>query len=246
MPVGSKILIYSSEAATREKLIQTLMYQRFIPKAVENVAYANLALTSGIYSIFLCDYTQEEQAVFDFLKVMRQDKVMRAVTPIIMINNPTREKLESLIKIGCANLVLHSDDNKPLMDKIEAVAEALGDEKARRLFAHVEIPEYENFKLLITARNGNKYPVLISNISLGDLQLSWSPEKVPVQKMNTGDTLTNCLLVAKNLDLYVDLKITSVANYKAVGQFVELNDDRRSKLCNFIYERLIAEHNPRK
>jgi len=246
MPVGSKILVYSSDAATREKLIYTLMYQRFIPKAVENVSYAKLALTSGIYHIFLCDYAQEEQAVFDFLKIARQDKVMRGATPIILINNPTRETLESLIKIGCSNLVLHSEDNKPLIDKIEAIVEPLGDEKARRLFAHVEIPEYENFKLLITARNGNKYPVLISNISLGDLQLSWSPEKVPVQKMNTGDILTNCLLVAKNLDLYVDLKITSVANYKAVGQFTELNDERKAKLCNFIYERLMAESNPRR
>jgi len=246
MPVGSKILIYSSDAAVREKLVRTLMYQKFIPKAVETIPYANLALTSGQYPIFLCDYTQEDQAVFDFLKIARQDKVMRSAIPIIMINNPTREKLENLIKIGCANLILHSDDNKPMIDKIEAIAESLGDEQARRLFAHIEIPEYENFKLLITARNGNKYPVLVSNISMSELQLSWSPEKVPVQKMNTGDTLTNCLLVAKNLDLYVDLKITSVANYKAVGQFFDLNDERKSKLCSFIYERLIAENTHRK
>jgi len=246
MPVGSKILIYSSDAATRGKLIHTLMYQKFIPKAVENLSYANLALTSAQYPIFICDYAQEDQTVFDFLKAARQDKVTHAVTPVIMINNPTRETLENLIKIGCSNFVLHSDDSKPLIDKIEAIAGSLGDDKTRRLFAHVEIPEYENFKLLITARNGNKYPVLISNISMSDLQLAWSPEKVPVQKMNSGDTLTNCLLVAKNLDLYVDLKITSVANYKAVGQFVELNDERRDKLCNFIYERLVAENNPRK
>jgi len=246
MPVGSKILIYSSDAATREKLIHAVMYQRFIPKAVENVAYANLALTSGQYPIFICDYTQGEQAVFDFLKIARQDKVMHSVTPIIIVNNPTRETLENLVKIGCANIILHSEDNKILMDKVESVAEALGDSRDRRLFAHVEIPEYENFKLLITARNGNKYPVLISNISLGDLQLAWSPEKIPVQKMSAGDTLTNCLLVAKNLDLYVDLKITSIQNYKAVGQFVELNEERKAKLCNFVYERLIAENNPRK
>lgn len=246
MPVGSKILVYSGDAATREKLTRTLMYQKFIPKAVENVPYANLALTSGQYPIFICDYVQEDQAVFDFLKIARQDKIMRSVTPIIIVNDPTRETLESLVKIGCANLILHSEDHKILMDKVEAVAESLGDELARRLFAHVEIPEYENFKLLVTARNGNKYPVLVSNISLGDLQLAWSPERMPVQKMNTGDVLTNCLLVAKNLDLYVDLKITSVQNYKAIGQFVELNEERKVKLCNFIYERLIAENNLRK
>lgn len=246
MPVGSKTLIYSSDAATREKLIRALMYQKFIPKAVENVSYANLALTSGLYPIFLCDYTQEDQAVFDFLKIARQDKVMRSVVPIIIVNNPTREILESLVKIGCSNFILYSEDHKALMDKVEAIAESLGDERSRRVFAHVEIPEYENFKLLVTARNGNKYPVLISNISLSDLQLAWSPEKVPVQKMNTGDVLSNCLLVAKNLDLYVDLKITSIQNYKAVAQFIEMNDDRKSKLCDFIYERLLAESNPRK
>jgi len=246
MPVGSKILVYSGDAVTRETLIHALMYQKFIPKAVENIAYANLALTSGQYPIFLCDYAHEDQAVFDFLKTARQDKVMRSVTPIIIINNPTRETLENLVKIGCANLILHSEDNKVLMDKVEAVAESIGDERARRLFAHVEIPEYENFKLLVTARNGNKYPVLISNISMNDLQLSWSPERVPVQKMNKDDVLTNCLLVAKNLDLYVDLKITSIQNYKATGQFVDLNEERKAKLCNFIYERLIAENNPRK
>jgi len=246
MPVGSKILIYSSDAATREKLIHVLMYQKFIPKAVENVSYANLALTSGLYPIFLCDYTQEDQAVFDFLKIARQDKVMRSVTPIVIVNNPTRETLEGLVKIGCTNFILQSEDHKALLDKVEAIAESLGDERARRLFAHVEIPEYENFKLLVTARNGNKYPVLISNISLGDLQLAWSPEKMPVQKMNKDDILTNCLLVAKNLDLYVDLKITSIQNYKATAQFVEMNEERKAKLCSFVYERLIAESNPRK
>jgi len=246
MPVGSKILIYSNDTATREKLIQVLMYQKFIPKAVENVSYANLALTSGLYPIFLCDYTQEDQAVFDFLKIARQDKVMRSVTPIVIVNNPTRETLEGLVKIGCTNFVLQSEDHKALLDKVEAIAESLGDERARRLFAHIEIPEYENFKLLLTARNGNKYPVLISNISLGDLQLAWSPEKVPVQKMNKDDILTNCLLVAKNLDLYVDLKITSIQNYKATAQFVEMNEERKAKLCSFVYERLIAESNPRK
>jgi len=246
MPVGSKILVYSSDAATREKLIHELMYQKFILKAVENVSYANLALTSGLYPIFLCDYTQEDQAVFDFLKIARQDKVMRSVIPIIIVNNPTRETLESLVKIGCTNFILQSEDHKALLDKVEAIAESLGDERARRVFAHVEIPAYENFKLLITARNGNKYPVLISNISLNDLQLAWSPEKVPVQKMNKDDVLTNCLLVAKNLDLYVDLKITQIQNYKATAQFVEMNEERKAKLCSFVYERLLAESNPRK
>jgi len=241
MPVGSKILIYSSKAAIREKLIQTLMYQKFIPKAVENVPYANLALSSGEYPMFLCDYAQEDQAIFDFLKVMRQDKIMRLTIPIIMVNNPTRESLESLIKIGCSNFILHSEDHKMLIDKVEAVAETIGDMRDKRQYARVEIPEYENFKLLITARNGNKYPVLISNISMGGLQLAWSPEKVPVQKMNTGDILTNCLLVAKNLDLYVDLKIISIFSYKASGQFIDLNEERQSKLCNFLYERLMAE-----
>jgi len=246
MPVGSKILIYSNNAATREKLIHTLMYQKFIPKAVESVPYANLALASGEYPIFLCDYTQEDQAVFDFLKIIRQDKIMRLTIPLIMINNPTRENLESLIKIGCSNFILYSDDHKILVDKVEAAAESIGDMRDKRQFARVEISEYENFKLLITARNGNKYPVLISNISMGGLQLAWSPEKIPVQKMNIGDVLANCLLVAKNLDLYVDLKIISIFSYKATAQFIELNEERKSKLCSFIYERLIAENTSRK
>jgi len=246
MPVGSKILVYSNNAATRQKLIQTLMYQMFIPKAVENIPYANLALSSGEYPMFLCDFVQEDQTVFDFLKTVRQDKIMRLTIPIIIVNNPTRETLENLIKIGCSNFILHSEDNKILIDKIETVAESIGDMRDKRQFARVEIPEYENSKLLITARNGNKYPVLISNISMGGLQLSWSPEKVPVQKMNAGDILTNCLLVAKNLDLYVDLKIISIFSYKASGQFIDLNEERQSKLCNFIYERFMAESTHRK
>jgi hypothetical protein len=241
MPIGSKILIYSNDTATREKLVHALMYQKFVAKAVEAVSYANLALTSGEYPIFLCDYVQEDQAIFDFLKIVRQDKVMRLTTPIIIVNNPTRENLESLIKIGCSNFILHSEDHKILLDKVEAVAESIGDVRDKSQFPRVEIPEYENSKLLITARNGNKYPVLINNISMGGLQLSWSPEKIPVQKMSAGDVLMNCLLVVKDLDLYVDLKIISVLNYKASGQFTGLNEERQSKLCNFIYERLMAE-----
>jgi CheY-like chemotaxis protein len=244
MPIGSKILIYSSNAAIREKLVQTLMYQKFVPKAVEAIPYANLALASGEYPIFLCDYAQEGQALFDFLKIIRQDKIMRLTIPLIIISNPTRESLENLIKIGCSNFVLHSEGNKILIDKVEVIAESIGDMRDKRQFVRVEIPEYENSKLLITARNGNKYPVLINNISMGGLQLAWSPEKVPVQKMNIGDILTNCLLVAKNLDLYLDLKIISVFSYKASGQFIDLNEERQSKLCNFLYEKLMAESIP--
>jgi hypothetical protein len=244
MPIGSKVLIYSSNAVISEKIVRMLMYQKFIPKAVETVPYVNLALASGEYPIFLCDYSQENQAIFDFLKIMRQDTKIRSTIPIIMIDNPTRENLEDLIKIGCSNFILHSEDYKILIDKVETIANSIGDTFDKRQFVRIEIPEYENSKLLITARNGNKYPVLVSNISMGGLQLSWSPEKVPVQKMNTGDVLTNCLLVIKNLDLYVDLKIVSVFSYKASGQFIELNEDRQSKLCHFIYERLLAESIP--
>jgi len=44
-----------------------------------------------------------------------------------------------------------------------------------------------------------------------------------VQKMVVGDVLVNCLLIAKSMDLYTDLKIISVLNYKAGGQFMGLN-----------------------
>jgi len=76
---------------------------------------------------------------------------------------------------------------------------------------------------------------------MGGVQISWSPEKV-VQKMSAGDVLTNCLLVAKSLDLYVDLRIISILNYKASSQFINLNEERQAKLCGFIYERLLSEN----
>ena len=114
----------------------------------------------------------------------------------------------------------------------------------KRQFARIEISEYENAQLLITARNGNKYPVRVSNVSMGGLQIVWSPEKMPVQKMTVGDSLMNCLLIAKSLDLYVDLKITNVFNYKAGVQFTGLNEERQAKLSKFIYDRLLAEKVP--
>jgi len=242
MQIGSKILIYSNDKETSEKLVRTLMYQKFIPKAVEALPYVNLALGSAEFPIFLCDYSPEDKELFDLLKTIRQDCQMRHIIPVLMINNPTREALEDLIKIGCSNFILHSADQQVLIDKIEKIADSLGDTRDNRLFIRVEIPEYENARLLVTAKNGNKYPVRISNMSMGGVQIAWSPEKMPVQKMVAGDTLMNCLLVAKDLDLYVDLKIVSVFNYKAGGQFIGLNEERQSQLCKFIYERLLAEN----
>jgi CheY-like chemotaxis protein len=244
MSIGSKILVYSNNAATDEKLVRTLMYQKFVPKAVESIPYANLALSAGEYPIFLCCYSAEDTELFDFLKLIRQDSKMRFIIPLVVVTNPTRESLENLIKIGCSNFIQHSADQQVLIDKIEMLAESLGDTRDKRQFCRIEIPEYENARLLITAKNGNKYPVRISNLSMGGLLLAWSAEKVPVQRMVAGDTLMNCLLVAKDLDLYVDLRIISVFNYKAGGQFIGLNEDRQSQLCKFIYERLLAENVP--
>jgi hypothetical protein len=244
MPIGSKILIYSSDAADSERLVHLLMYQRFVPKAVESLEYAKLALSSGEYPIFLCTYSPEDTATLDFLKLMRQDDHMRSVIPVIIINKPTQASIADLIRIGYSNFVLQNAAQQIFINKIEAVAESIGDVRDKRQFARIEIPEYENAQLLITAKNGNKYPVRVNNLSMGGLQLVWSPEKIPVQKMVAGDVLMNCLLVAKSLDLYVDLKIISVFNYKAGSQFIGLNEERQSKLCNFIYERLLAEKVP--
>ncbi|MDR1829266.1 MAG: PilZ domain-containing protein [Candidatus Fibromonas sp.] len=241
MAVGSKILIYSNDAIESEKLIRLLMYQKFVPKAVESIAYASMALVSREYPIFLCTYSAEDNAILDYLAFMRQDDKMRSVIPVVMLDKPTPECITDLIKIGCTNFILKNAEQQIFIDKIESIAESIGDYRDKRQFARIEIPEYENAQLLITARNGNKYPVRVRNISMGGLQLTWSPEKMPVQKMVAGDVLVNSLLIAKNLDLYADLKIISVFNYRAGVQFMGLNEERQSKLCHFIYERLLAE-----
>ena len=241
MPIGSKILVYATDKAEGERLIRLLMYQRFVPKVVDNVSYANLALLSGEHSIFLCVYDSKDVPAYDFLKFMRQDEQMRNAIPVVLLSNPTQESITQLIKIGCSNFILQSAGEQIFIDKIESIAESIGDSREKRQFVRIELPEYENAQLLITARNGNKYPVRVNNVSMGGIQLVWSPEKIPVQKMSVGDTLMNCLLVAKSLDLYIDLKIISVFDYKAGAQFTGLNEERQSKLCNFIYERLLAE-----
>jgi len=244
MAIGSKILVYSSDAVESERLVRLLMYQRFVPKAVESISYATLALVSGEYPIFLCTFSIEDKSTLEFLAFMRQDSQMRSVIPVVIMNKPTQECITSLIKIGCSNFVLQGADQQVLINKMESVAEAIGDIRDKRQFARIEIPEYENAQLLITARNGNKYPVRVTNVSMGGLQLAWSPEKTPVQRMVTGDVLMNCLLVTKDLDLYTDLKITNVFNYKAGVQFVGLNEERQAKLSKFIYNRLLAEKVP--
>jgi hypothetical protein len=241
MAIGSKILVYSNDAVESERLIRLLMYQRFVPKAVESITYATMALASGEYPIFLCTYSEENNELLEFLKFMRQDNKVRSVIPIVILNKPTHECITGLIKIGCSNFVLQSADQQVLIDKMDSVAESIGDVRDKRQFARIDIMEYENVQLMITARNGNKYPVRVSNISMGGLQFTWSPDKIPVQKMAAGDVLVNCLLIAKSMDLYTDLKIISVFNYKAGGQFIGLNEERQAKLCNFIYERLLSE-----
>ena len=241
MSIGSKILIYSTDAADTEKYVRLLMYQKFVPKAVESISYANLALTSGEYPIFLCSYSPEDTSTTDFLKFMRQDAQMRSITPVVILHQPTQECIENLIKAGCSNFILQNASQQIFIDKIEAVAESFGDTHDNRQFVRIEIPDFENAQLLITAKNGQKYPVRINNISMGGLQISWSPEKV-VQKMSAGDVLMNCLLVAKSLDLYVDIRIISILNYKASSQFVNLNEERQAKLCGFIYEKLLSEN----
>ncbi|GBU24188.1 hypothetical protein R83H12_00816 [Fibrobacteria bacterium R8-3-H12] len=241
MSIGSKILIYSTDAANTEKYVRLLMYQKFVPKAVESISYATLALVSGEYPIFLCSYSPEDSATMDFLKFMRQDAQMRSIIPIVIINKPTQECISDLIMYGCSNFILQNASQQIFIDKVEAVAESIGDQRDNRQFVRIEIPDYENAQLLITAKNGQKYPVRINNVSMGGLQFSWSPEKT-VQRMAAGDVLMNCLMVAKSLDLYVDIKIISILNYKAGSQFIGLNEDRQAKLCNFIYERLLSEN----
>jgi hypothetical protein len=217
------------------------MYQKFVPKIVENTSYATMALASGEYPIFLCTYYPDSDELMDFLKRIRQDEQIRSVIPIIMLDKPTPESVTDLIKIGCSNFVLQNAEQQVFIDKIETIAESIGDMRDKRQFARINIPNYENAQLLITARNGNKYPVRVCNMSMGGLQLTWSPEKAPVQKMVVGDVLMNCLLITKSLDLYTDLRIVSVFNHKAGVQFTGLNEERQSKLCGFLYERLLAE-----
>jgi hypothetical protein len=241
MPIGSRILLYSGDAAESEKYIHLLMYQKFVPKAVESIPYAKQALASGEFPIFLCTYAPENVELFDFLKFMRQDSQMRSVIPVIVLAKPTHDSVSSLIKSGCSNFILQSADQQLFIDKMEAVALSIGDIRDKRQFVRLAIPDYENAQLLVTAKNGNKYPMRVSNISMGGLQLTWSPEKTSVQRMAAGDILMNSLLVAKNLDLYVDLKIVSVFNYKVGTQFTGLNEERQSKLCDFLYERLLSE-----
>lgn len=242
MALGSKILIYSTDPVESERLVRLLMYQRFVPKAVDAVAYITLALVSGEYPILLCCYSEKDTEIHKFLQFMRNDNKLRSVIPIIIIDKPTQSILTNLITFGCSNFILKEATYDIFIERIETVAQSLGDVFDKRQFVRIEIPEYENAQLLITARNGHKYPVKVSNISMGGLQLTWSPERVPVQRMVVGDVLMNCLLVVKDLDLYMDIKIISVFNFKAGTQIIGLNEERQAKLCNFIYERLLSEN----
>jgi len=241
MAAGSKILVYSKDTASREKLVRILMYEKFIIKAVDAIQYATLAMASGEFPIFLCTLSPDDTELSDYLKLIRQDEKMRSIIPIVTLKNPTRDSLTDLIKIGCSNLVLQDAGQQALLDKVEAVALSIGDVRERRQYVRIAIPEYETAQLLITAKNGNKYPVRVSNISMGGIQVEWSADRIPVQKMNLGDVLMNCLLIIKNLDLYADMKITSAFSYKAGLQFISLNEERQSKLCDFMYERILAE-----
>jgi len=241
MAIGSKILVYSRDKASREKLVRFLMFQKFIIKAVDAIPYVTLAIGSGEFPIFLCTLSPDDTELFDYLKQIRQDEKMRSVKPVVVLKDPTRDSLTDLIKIGCSNLVLQDAGEQALLDKVEMIAASIGDNRDRRQYVRILIPEYEAAQLLITAKNGNKYPVRVSNISMGGVQLEWSADRVPVQKMNVGDVLMNCLLIIKNLDLYADMRVTSAFSGKAGLQFTNLNEERQATLCDFMYERILSE-----
>jgi len=239
--IASNILVYDPNPETRTGILDLLLMQGFIPKVADTLAYAVPQLASGLFSMFLCSCGPEDASTIHLLQQIRANAALRHIVPIVLLDQPQQSLVLTLVQSGCSAFILKSSPPAVFIEKIEAVATSLGSVKEKRQHVRIEIPEYENAQVLLTAASGRKYSANIKNLSIGGLQFSFGAER-PYQRVAVGDVLMNSLLVIKSLDLYVDLKVMSVLERGIGTKFLAMNETRMHQLCQFIYDRIQSDN----
>jgi CheY-like chemotaxis protein len=239
MPIN--ILLYDPNEKSRQRFVQLLMYQKFVAKAVDNLALAVPELATGAYRLFICTVSPQDAKAQALLKTLRETPEKRGIIPLVLLEHPTQELVQRLIAVGCAYFLLKDAPQELFLQKVEEIAQTLGDRRDLRQFTRIDIPEYEKAQILVTSRNGGKCPGRVANISMGGILVVWDSDR-PFMRIIAGDAWPNCLLVVKSLDLYVDLRVVSVFEKSVGTQFYGLNEERMGALCKFVYERVLSDN----
>lgn len=238
---SSNILLYDTKPETRDGFLDLLLLQGFVPKSVDSLAYAVPELASGRFPMFVCSCGPEDAATIRFLQQIRASAALRHIVPVVLLDQPLQSLVLSLVQSGCTAFVLKSAPPNTFLEKIESVAASLGSIKEKRQHVRIDIADYENAQLLLTTGGGRKYSAQVKNISIGGLQFIFGADR-PYQRVAVGDILHNSLLIIKNLDLFVDLKVMSVLDRGIGTKFVGLNEARMHQLCQFIYDRIQSDN----
>lgn len=236
----SHVLVYDPNPETRSTYIDLLLLQGFLPRAVESLAYAIAELGSGLFPIFICHCAPSDTDTIHLLQQLRANPGLRHIIPIVLLEQPQQALVLSLVQSGCTVFVLKNSPAATFLDKIETVASSQGNIREKRQHVRIAIPDYENAQLLLTTASGRKYSAQIRNISIGGLQFTFGADR-PFQRVAVGDILHNSLLVVKDVDMFVDLKVMSVLERGIGTKFLGLNETRMHQLCQFIYERIQSD-----
>lgn len=220
----------------RARWVRILLANGFSPVVVNSREQLFQGIVSGKFLATLTRVGGEDSSTLQAMRAFRERPEFRQIQFLLVLESAEQSFVVELIKSGFYHLVARTQTDMAIQERLDKIASVLGSGPDRRQHVRVSIAEYENAKMILTLPNARKVTSLIRNISIGGLQVAFR-ERIFV-RFAPGETMKDCLMVFKDLDLSCDVKVITMLDKGLQLQFHQLDESRLNQIARLIQERI--------
>jgi|GEM_PF-2594237 len=233
------VLVFETHADSRTRWIRLLLASGFAPVLVSTREALLEGVLSRKFNAVMTKVSLRDPALLQALRTFRERPEFRFVQFLLVLEVAEQDFVVELIKAGFYHIITRLQPDSAFVDKLEKIGTQLGGSPERRQHLRIQIPEYENAKLILNLANARKVTSLVKNISVGGVQVSFR-ERIFV-RFAPNDILTNCLMVFKNLDMTTDVRVISTQEKGLQLQFHNLDELQQNSIAKLVQERVQLE-----
>lgn len=232
------VLVYEPDKDLARMISYYLLMHGYAPRLAEDMSEIPELLTTQIYPIFICDLNLSDPASESVINVLKKFRQISRVLTILHLRNAAEDSLLRLIKDGFSQIISKPFDGPGFITKLnQSITGAAPGYIEKRKHVRVSIPTTISGKIMLTNLHKRKLTANIQEISAGGLSVNFYEER-SYGSFSSGDILRNCMLLVKNLDMFLNLKVVSSTKETTRLQFLGLEEDKHLEVCQFIYDQL--------
>jgi len=235
----SPILIYHPDPVERSRLVRLALLACMAPLIVDSREALIQSILSRKFNVVGVFLDPNDSTLLQALRIFRERNEYRFIQFLIILGAVDRNQVNELIKCGFYNLLSLQQNDASFIEKMIGFLNAANGPSERRQHIRLNLMDYENAKLILNLSNARKVTTQVKNISVGGLGIAFR-ERLFIRFI-VGEVLTDSVLVIKEMDMTVDVRIVGSSDKGLQLQFIDLAQAKTDHIAQFIQERIQYE-----